>query len=230
MKLLVSLALLGLSTVMAAPVDPLENDLFKGSAEYDEDCVEDVQAANFEPPAIFKDEFEPFADEKEDDCEDYPAEEGDLDEAFNLGDINDEFSPQKDEFIAPAFQSDEVAYPFDEECEEEEISQAEADDSLLAFAAPQKDEMPVAFSDSFGDEEADCYDENADDAAGLDEPAFQKDEYFDFDNVLDNVAAAQFAQSDTLEEDCVDEEDGFEGEDEFGAEEFDFGDEADVKG
>jgi len=203
MKLLVSLAVVGLTAVMAAPVEPLENDLFKGSSEYDEDCIEEVQAANFEPPAIFKDEF-PF-DEAEDDCLDEVADAGDLDEAFNLNDIEDAYQPQAD-YIRPAFdeQSDEV-YEFDEECEEEEVSQADADDSLLAFAVPQKDE----FSPINDDYEADCYDENAEAADEI--PAVMKDEpeeYFDFDNVLGNVEAAFDSQNEIFEEDCVDEEDG----------------------
>jgi len=225
MKLLVSLAVAGLAAVMAAPVfEPNENDLFN-SAEYNEDCIEEVQAANFEPPAIFKDE-NPFADEAEDDCLDEVADEDDLDE-FSLNDIDDAYPlAQKDAYepIQPAFdQSSGDIYEFDEECEEEEVSQADADDSLLAFAVPQKDEFSPQ-SDAY---EADCYDENAEAADEL--PAVMKDEpegddFFDFDNVLDNAQRAFDSQSEILEEDCVEEEDGdFED-----AEEFNFGDDAGV--
>merc|ERR1711976_811904 len=81
--------------------------------------------------AIFKDEF-PF-DEAEDDCLDEVADAGDLDEAFNLNDIEDAYQPQAD-YIRPAFdeQSAEV-YEFDEECEEEEVSQADTDDTEEFF-------------------------------------------------------------------------------------------------
>ena len=205
MKLLVSLAVVGLTAVMAAPVEPLENELFN-DAEYNEDCIEEVQAANFEPPAIFKDEYSPFADEteNEDDCLDEVADAGDLDDAFNLNDINDEFQPQADSEFVPAFDepSNEV-YEFDEECEDEEIAPADANDSLLAFAVPQKDEFAEPLADEY---EADCYDENAEAADEV--PAVMKDEpeeYF-FDSVLDNIAPAFDTQNELFEEDCVDEE------------------------
>lgn len=218
MKLLVSLAVLGLTTIMAAPIDPSENDLFNSSEEYDADCVEgDVQAGNadpdlyFEGPAAFKDEFE-----NEDDCEDFPAEGelgSDLDN-INLGDINDEAADAapkfKDVFEAPAFQeNDDVLYNEDYECEDEEIEAGDADDDLFENFPAQKDEAPA------DDLAADCYDDAEDNEDALDidlGDAPMKDDYFnfdnanDFDNILDNAQRAEFQQDEILEEDCVDEE------------------------
>jgi len=175
MKLLITLATLGLTAIMAQPIN--NNDLFdyEVASELD-DCIDDVQAGQAEDPIVIENPVDDLLEE--DNCEDEVVDDSSLD---NLS-----FDNVEDDYMFGAQPADEkISVEDDYECEEEiEV------------------EEPVVFKEAEPEEDlADCYDEDADDVEGFEyENIPQKDEY---DDVFFNAEQALFEQDAILEkEEC----------------------------
>merc|ERR1712127_633700 len=146
MKLIIALASLGLTAIMAQPIN--NNDLFDYEAATDlDDCIiDDVQAGQSEEPIIVEN---PVEDLLEDGCEDDEVVDSSLDD-LSFENVDDDYmfgNQQKDETI---LKED------DYECEEEVEDEVEV-----------PEEEPIVFKEVATEEAGDCYDDEAEDVEGF---------------------------------------------------------------
>lgn len=181
MKLIIALASLGLTAIMAQPIN--NNDLFDYEAATDlDDCIiDDVQAGRAEEDIIVEN---PVDDLLEDGCEDDEVVDSSLDDLS--------FENVDDDYMFGSQPGDETRSKEDDyECDgyEEEVEVPTEEPIVLKQEVPQENV-------------GDCYDEEAEDVEGFEYEPPQEGEYND---VFFNADQALFEQDAILEKDECEE-------------------------